>query len=214
MVGDDLELLESWQRGDAAAGQALFRRHMETLHRFFHNKAASGVEDLIQQTMLACLENHQKFEQRASFRSYLLGVARFQLFEYYRRNKSDGERLEFNTVTMVDIGLSPSSHIAQRSEERMLLEALRRLPINLQIALELSYWEDLTGPELADILEVPLDTAYSRLRRAKQLLKEALASIAESEAQLGATQTDLAQWAGTLRQSIDKDTRHNAQREG
>lgn len=208
---NDLELLERWRNGDAGAGQTLFRRHMETLHRFFQNKAAGGVEDLIQQTMLACLESHTQFEQRASFRSYLLGVARYQLFDYYRRTRSDGQRLEFNTVTVHDMGLSPSSHIAQRGEERILLEALRRLPINLQIALELSYWEDLSGPELADILELPTDTVYSRLRRAKELLKEELAAIAESPALLAATQTNLTQWASKLRQARDKDTPRNSE---
>jgi RNA polymerase sigma factor (sigma-70 family) len=192
---DDLELLVQWRGGNAAAGQELFRRHMSTLYRFFQNKASGGIEDLMQQTMLAMLESHSQFEQRASFRSYLLGVARYQLFDYYRRNKSDSERLEFNTVTVHDLALSPSSHMAKASEERLLLEALRRLPINLQIALELSYWEDLSGPELADILEIPIDTAYSRLRRAKQLLKEHLEALAESSEQLLATQTNLAQWA-------------------
>jgi RNA polymerase sigma factor (sigma-70 family) len=196
---DDLELLERFRGGDAAAGQELFRRHMATLYRFFQNKVSGNIEDLIQQTMLACLESHTRFEQRASFRSYLLGVARYQLFDYYRRTKSDAERLEFNSVTVHDLALSPSSHVSKASEERLLLEALRRLPVNLQIALELSYWEDLSGPELADILEIPTDTAYSRLRRARQLLKEQLALLAESSDQLQATHTNLAQWAETLR---------------
>lgn len=196
---DDLELLTAWRAGDAAAGQELFRRHMGTLFRFFQNKVSGSPEDLMQQTMLALLESQGQFEQRASFRAYLLGVARYQLFDYYRRRKSDSERLEFNTVTVHDLALSPSSHLVKASDERLLLEALRRLPINLQIALELAYWEDLTGPELAQILEIPIDTAYSRLRRAKQLLREQLERLAESTDQLHATRTDLAQWAADLR---------------
>ncbi len=201
---DDLELLTHWRAGDAVAGQELFRRHMATLYRFFQNKVSGGIEDLMQQTMLALLESHTQFEQRASFRSYLLGVARYQLFDYYRRNKSDSERLECNTVTVHDLGLSPSSHLVKASEERLLLEALRRLPINLQIALELCYWEDLTGPELADILEIPTDTAYSRLRRAKQLLKEQLEALAESSEQLQATQTNLAKWALSMKGQTER----------
>ncbi|MDB4988574.1 MAG: polymerase, sigma-24 subunit, subfamily [Myxococcaceae bacterium] len=201
-MNDDLELLSKWRGGDAHAGQELFRRHTQTLYRFFQNKAAGGVEDLVQQTMLACLQSHMQFEQRSSFRSYLLGVARYQLFDYYRRTKLDAEHLEFDTVTVHDLAISPSSQMAKAGEERILLEALRRLPINCQIALELSYWEELTGPELAEILEVPVDTAYSRLRRARQLLREELAQLAESPEQLQATQTDLARWASALRKPL------------
>ena len=202
---DDIELLMRWREGDAAAGQELFRRHMGTLYRFFQNKASHGVEDLVQQTMLACLESHTQFQQRSSFRSFLLGVARYQLFEYYRRTKSDSGRLDYNTVTVFDLAQSPSTHAAKASEERLLLEALRRLPINLQIALELCYWEDMSGPELAEILEIPVDTAYSRLRRAKQLLKEQLELLAESKEQLEATQTSLGQWAKATRGNLLDD---------
>jgi RNA polymerase sigma factor (sigma-70 family) len=198
-MSDDLELLGKWREGDAGAGQELFRRHTETLYRFFRNKVAGGVEDLVQQTMVACLQSQAQYEQRSSFRSYLLGVARYQLFDYYRRNKSDAEHLEFNTVTVHDLALSASSQLAKASEERVLLEALRRLPINFQITLELSYWEELSGPELAEILEVPVDTAYSRLRRAKQLLKEQLELLSTSNEQLDATRTDLERWARALR---------------
>ena len=44
--------------------------------------------------------------------------------------------------------------------------------------LELAYWEGLDGLELAHALEVPLNTAYSRLRRAKLALRERLQELA------------------------------------
>ena len=204
-MSDDIELLRKWRDGDASAGQVLFRRHTDTLRRFFHNKAATAVEDLVQETMLACLQSHNQYQQRSSFRTYLLGVARHQLFDFYRRSRTDATRLEFTTVSVHDLAPSPSLQAAKAGEERVLLEALRRLPIDIQIALELSYWEDLTGPELAEILEVPVDTAYSRLRRARQLLKEQLQLLATSGEQLAATQTNLARWANALRHPIDPD---------
>lgn len=206
-MSDDLTLLASWRDGDKQAGEELFRRHLDTLQRFFQNKVSGNIDDLIQQTMLACLEGHKRFEQRASFRSYVLGVARYNLFEHYRRTKFSNERFELATSTVHDMGHSPSAQLARTSEERQLLEALRRLPVDLQIALELNYWDGLTGPELAEVLEIPLDTAYSRLRRAKDLLREQLARLADSPERLAQTQTDLDQWATSLR------TRVNAPRE-
>lgn len=201
---DDLALLARWRDGDKQAGDELFRRHLETLHRFFQNKVSGNVDDLIQQTMLACLEGHQRFEQRASFRSYMLGVARYNLFEYYRRTKFSNERFELATSTVHDMGQSPSAQLARTSEERLLLEGLRRLPVDLQIALELSYWDGLTGPELAEVLEIPLDTAYSRLRRAKDLLRGQLSRLADSPERLAQTQTDLDQWATSLRRRVSE----------
>ena len=50
----DGELFELWAGGDNAAGSALLDRHFAALFRFFRNKAPDAVEDLIQETMLAC----------------------------------------------------------------------------------------------------------------------------------------------------------------
>ena len=50
--------------------------------------------------------------------------------------------------------------------------------VELQVALELHYWEDLSGPELAAVLEIPEGTVRSRLRRGRELLQEAFARVA------------------------------------
>ena len=55
-----------------------------------------------------------------------------------------------------------------------MLAALNGLPLDLQIALELYYWEELSVVEVAAVLEVPEGTVKSRLHRARQLLREQL----------------------------------------
>ena len=52
-----------------------------------------------------------------------------------------------------------------------MLAALRRLPLQSQMLLELYYWEDLTGPELAQTLELSHNTVRSRLSRAREALR-------------------------------------------
>jgi RNA polymerase sigma-70 factor (ECF subfamily) len=197
---NDVDLLEKWRAGDIDAGDELFRRHIEMLYRFFCTKISGGVDDLVQQTLIACLENHHSFEQRSSFRAFLLGVARFQLYSHYRNIKRDNARLEFDTVTILDLDPSPSMHAAESAEHRLLLEALRRLPVNLQIALELSYWEDMSAPELAEALGVPTDTVYSRLRRARELLARQLKRL--SGRALAPTENNLETWAVSLREQL------------
>ena len=49
------------------------------------------------------------------------------------------------------------------------------IPVELSLALELYYWEGLSGPDLALALDVPLGTARSRLRRGIERLREHLA---------------------------------------
>lgn len=179
---DDLELLEQWRSGDKAAEKLLLERYFPLLYRFFANKVSSDVDDLVQQTLLALLAVRDKFEGRSTFRAYLLSIARFQLYEYVRRRKRSSEVIEYDTVTAFDLSPSPSMLAAERREQQVLLEALRRIPLNFQIALELHYWEDLSGPELAEALGIPVDTAYSRLRKARELVKKQIRLLAGSTA--------------------------------
>jgi len=202
MSAQDFELLERWRAGDRHAGNLLFERHVDALYRFFHNKANAKADDLVQDTMLACLESQNKFEKRSHFRSYLFGVARFQLYAYYRRNRRDGEVLDFNTATASDLGASPSTLAAEHSEQKVLLEALRRISLEHQIVLELCYWEDLSAPELADILDLDTAAVYSRIRRAKQQLKRQLDELAANPRLLTPTQTDLERWAAVLKARV------------
>jgi RNA polymerase sigma factor (sigma-70 family) len=174
----DSYLLEQWRAGCGEAGEALLKSYFPVLYRFFSNKVSADVDDLVQQTMMALAAGRDQFENRSSFRSYLLSIARFQLYEYVRRRQRTNAHLEFDTVTAFDLSPSPSTMAVARAEKQALLEALRRIPLNFQIALELHYWEDLSGPELAEALGVPLDTAYSRVRKARELVKKQLRVLA------------------------------------
>lgn len=181
-IPTDFELLERWRSGDARAGSDLLKRHVEMLHRFFWSKASGQVEDLIQQTFVACVEAKDRFREQSTFRAYLLGLARHKLYDHYRVHARTSD-LDFTSASVADLQQSPSSALAQREDERLLSLALRRIPVDQQMALELTYWENLSAPEIAVALGIPENTVYSRLRRAKEHLREALALLSPQVAE-------------------------------
>ncbi len=197
----DLELLQRWRAGDAASGSALFERHFDALCRFFRNKLGGvGVDDLIQRTFLALVEHREQFRGDSSFRTYLFTVARHELYAHLERSGRDAARFDPLVHSAHDHGASPTTVVAQRREQRLLLEALRRIPIELQLVLELFYWEDLAAPELGRILEVPEGTVRTRLRRGRQLLEQALHELGDGDAALSTTLAGLEDWARSIRE--------------
>ncbi len=195
----DAELFDRWQSGDAVAGENLFSRYVDTLRRFFYLKVAGNHEDLVQETLLACLESRHLFERRSSFRAFLLGVAKFQLYAHYRASKRDQTRIDVDDVIIADMSPLPSVHTANRADERMLLEALQRMPLGLQLLLELWYWEEMTAPELATVFDIPTDTVYSRMRRARELLALNYKRLHDSAPSPGSDETSLDGWARAVR---------------
>lgn len=76
LVDPDLELLERWRDGDKRAGNELFRCHYGRVYRFFMNKTEGDIEMLVQDTFLACTEARDRFQNRSSFRTFLLAIAK------------------------------------------------------------------------------------------------------------------------------------------
>jgi DNA-directed RNA polymerase specialized sigma24 family protein len=97
---------------------------------------------------------------------------------------------------------SPSSVLAVHQEQRLLLEALRRIPLDYQLVLELYYWEDMAAPELAQVLGLPEGTVRSRLRRARELLTHRMKVLARSPTLLKTTLSDLEKWVTSLREQL------------
>ncbi|HET6584114.1 MAG TPA: sigma-70 family RNA polymerase sigma factor [Nannocystaceae bacterium] len=171
----DVELLERWRAGDSTAGEELFERYFDAMVRFFRNKLAEATDDLVQRTFLACVEGRDRLREDASFRSYLFGVAHNLLRKHFDRREA--EPIDFTARSAFDLGPSPSSVAAKTQAEQILLDGLRRIPLDYQIALELHYWEELMAAEIADATAVPLGTAKTRLRRGRELLLEKVAEL-------------------------------------
>jgi RNA polymerase sigma factor (sigma-70 family) len=203
MSSTDLELLVRWRAGDRAAGDELFERHFTGLFRFFRSKIEdAAAEDLTQATFLACVAGRESFRAESSVRTYLFAIARNQLLMHFRKRTRAERVLVLDSVSVAELGASPSEKLGASEEQRLLLSALRRIPIDFQIAIELYYWEGLPVAELALVLEIPEGTVRSRLTRARERLATVMAEIAESPALAQATISGFERWARELRDAL------------
>lgn len=198
----DLDRLQRWHEGDEAAGRELVERHMAALDSFVRSIVPAEVDDLIQRTWLSSLESVHKFRAEGSFRAFLFAIARHEVIDHFRRVHRDSRRFDPGEASVVDLAPSPSRIVVQRREHRLLLEALRQLPLDDQILLELSYWEGLNSRELSVALDTAPTTIRSRLARARQKLTATLERLADGPSILASTTSDLDRWATSLRDHV------------
>jgi len=208
-VREDDALLQAWRLGDRRAGNLLFERYYPSVARFFCNKVSDAAqEDLIHDTFLGCLRSASGFRAQASFRTYLFAIARNTLADHLRRRgratarAAQDEDPDIDEIPAASYGPSPITAAVQHEEQRLLLEALRRIPLIHQIALELHYWEDLTTSEISEVLGIPLGTAKTRLFDGRLHLEEQLRQIARSAEVLQSTLDDLDQWVLRVRAQL------------
>lgn len=169
----DAELWRSWCAGDQRAGRALFDRYFTVISRFFAGKVSSEADDLVQETFATCLAARERVREPERFRSYLFGVAYNLLRSHYRRQHGLAE-VELDSRSVHDLCPGPSTLLRDDEQQRLLAEALTRIPLELQVIVELSYWEELDSSEIGRALDMPAATVRTRLRRARRLLAEQL----------------------------------------
>ena len=136
---EDRELLERWQAGDDRAGNQLARRYFGLLARFFHNKVSNREDavELVSETLLVCSRSKERIKAQ-SVRSYIFATALNQLRVYYRKQRKRARELaDFSEVCTADLTHSAVSMIGRKREQQLLVQALRAIPLNLQIVLEL-----------------------------------------------------------------------------
>lgn len=196
---DDAALLEAWRSGDTDAGESLFERYYESIVWFFRNKVVDDVEDLVHQTFAACVEGRDRVRSASSFRAYLFGAAHNILRVHLRKLSGARQVIDFSEVSVQDIAPGPSSIVARHREQQLLLEALRALPVDYQVLLELRYWEDLKTIEIAESFAEPHSTIRSRLQRAHALLERQMARLAQSPDLLRSTLVDFDAWVRDCR---------------
>lgn len=201
-MSDDAALLQAWRAGDRQAGQLLFRRHFRAVRRFFLNKTAEGVDDLVQETFERCVGRHEHLQDPSRFRSYLFGIAHHVLKEHYRGRH--GRMVDFQASSAAVLSGTPSLRLAQQAEHVRLLAALRSIPLELQMALELYYWEGMSSVDIAEVLGIPESTARGRLSRGRALLRERLSQSARIYRARDSDVTSLESWARELGNLLER----------
>jgi RNA polymerase sigma factor (sigma-70 family) len=173
-MNSDLALLDQWRAGDQRAGQDLFARHFADIYRFFEHKVGAEADELVQRTFLACVAARDQFRAESSFRTYLFVIARHELYSHLRRMTRD-QAVDFNVTSIAEIVSSAASRLDRERQIEQLRQALRLLPAEQQLVLELHYWHDLDAAALAEVFQANAGAIRVRLLRARRALREKLA---------------------------------------
>lgn len=204
-AGDEA-LLHEWIGGDAAAGRELVERHYRRILLFFYSKVGPDVgRDLTQATFETLCAKKVVFRGEATVLTYLFGIARWKLVHHLRTQRAHDERFEplEHSIDLPDVERSIVSLFMGRQRETLLVRALRSLPLDDQIILELKEYEGMTARALAEVYEVGRDTMSSRITRARRRLASAVEEAATSARLVDSTLTGLDECMREIRERIE-----------
>ncbi len=176
----DEQLVAAAQRGDAAAMDALLRRHYDRVHAVCRRIAGStrDADDAAQEAMIRVVRNLDTFDGRSAFGTWVYRIATNTALDELRRRK---RRPQLHVVADDEDDGPPEAAdpLADRQVEavadRMAIDsALADLPEEFKAPVVMRDVGDLDYAEIAAALDVPIGTVKSRIARGRKMLVEQL----------------------------------------
>lgn len=170
----DQELLKAIGQGQKAALSHLYGRYAARLFGLILQivKNRTEAEDVLQETFLQIwLKAHQYDLQKSRPEVWLLLLARSRAIDRCRKHRPvlvDPKDIEIEQPDVTD------ALLLQREEQVSACAALQLLPLELQVPLQMAFFEGMTHVEIAEHLQIPLGTVKTRIRTGMKHLKQTL----------------------------------------
>ena len=137
---------------------------------------AEAIDDVVQEIFIVIHARLHTLEDPAALRSWIYGVIRRTVLAQLRAQRARG----VSPLNASDEGEHPSlmptpADLAEHTDQvKLLWRLLGELDAPKREAFVLAELEEMTMPEIALALELPLGTVYSRVRAARQAFDAAL----------------------------------------
>ena len=177
---DDSELMVRYMAGDENAFSEIVSLYKDPLYAFlrkFLNQQAL-VEDVFQDTFLQLYASRDKFDHNRPLRPWLFTIAANKAKDALRKIQRRSEMSLGTVASSDDMSIDDLFNMLSSYEQTPLDEVSRDetaqrvrmiiadLPENLRIILTLSYFEQFSYKQMAEILSIPIGTVKSRLHTA------------------------------------------------
>jgi RNA polymerase sigma-70 factor (ECF subfamily) len=175
-TASDEQLMLAFSKGSSHAFDELFSRYKQPVFGFFRRRVTefTQAEELTQETFVALLRAAARYEPRALFRTYLYAIG-LKILRAHRRKAA------FRATFFGHQNSHPDPVKADATESSLWVRrAVEKLEAMDREILLLREFEQLSYAEIADLLQLPLNTVRSRLFRARTALRNLLEPPAAS----------------------------------
>lgn len=170
MLMDDRDFITNTLSGDRPAFEELVGRHRDAVYAvaYHYLGSADDAQDATQEAFVQAYLHLDQLRDTGKLRPWLRRIATNAAMGILRRREHGEESLDSLCPEAVPSGGDP-----HREAVRIVVrDALSKLSDKMRLTVTLSYIDGYSHAEIAEFLEVPVNTVRSRLQHAKRLLRE------------------------------------------
>ena len=150
-----------------------FQKELDYVYRTLRRlgTAPSEIDDLAQEVFLALRRCWEDYDPTRPLRPFLFGIS-FRIASAYERKRR--REVAFGVVEVGDAGPGPDDALQSKQARALVIAALERIPLPRRAVLVMHDIDDVPVSQVAAVLDIPLFTVYSRLRKARRELEAAI----------------------------------------
>ncbi|QHJ72355.1 sigma-70 family RNA polymerase sigma factor [Planococcus halotolerans] len=148
--------------------------HGEYLIRlaYYYVKDWTTAEDIMQEVFISYYRKSAQFENRASLKTYLSKITVNKCHDHLRSWKNKRSLFSNSISGLISSRKSPEESLEKHTDHSNLTNKVLELPIKYREVILLFYYQEFTSKEISELLNCSENTTKTRLRRAKDLLRE------------------------------------------
>ena len=173
---DDNVLLVAFAKGDRSAAQQLTERLMPKIysHAYYRLGSIADAEDVTQEAFLKLWKIAPNWKHdNAQVSTWLYRVVYNLCKDRYRRTTLEGTA---STQEPTDEATSPTCGLEEQYRQKALYAAMSALPESQRLAVQLRHIDELTNPQIAEIMGLSVEAIESLIARGKRKLTKILQS--------------------------------------
>jgi RNA polymerase sigma-70 factor (ECF subfamily) len=167
-------------RGREAALERFYRHYHAQVFQFARRLVGNDADaaELTNETMMEVWRAAARYAGESRVRTWLFGIVNHRAIDLLRRRRRRHEHAdELNDVADETAACNLSDVIGGAQDARHVRTCVQQLPERQKAVVHLAFFEELSYPEVAQVLDVPIGTIKTRVMHAKQRLQHCLAGL-------------------------------------
>ncbi len=153
-------------------------------------------EDIVQETLLAAIESHDKFSNGSSEKTWLTGILKHKIIDHFRRSGKESDLTPFesdmsdydylfkrddewqghwnNSLAPIEWKATPEEVLQESEFQGILMHCLNELPERIANAFTMREMDGFSSHEICDVLSVSPNNYWVMLHRARLHLRRCI----------------------------------------
>jgi RNA polymerase sigma-70 factor (ECF subfamily) len=181
---NDSDLINRAKSGDSKSYDKLLKKYKNSVYSLVLRMVRNSqeAEDLTQEAFIKAFNSLASFNEEYAFSTWLYKIATNNCIDFFRKRKlqtySLDKPIQYKDSEIQhdipDPDLNPEKSIMASERNKLIKEAINKLPEKYHRAIVLRHSEEKSYEEIAEILGLPLGTVKARIFRAREMLNKTL----------------------------------------